>query len=582
MNRLIDTAREWAEADCDSADRAAILQLIDKSDESSLASSFGGQLAFGTAGLRAVVGPGPLRMNRAVVRRTTRAVAEHLLARNPDARTQPVVVGYDGRLSSKAFARETVGAMVAAGIPVRYFEEPVATPLVAFALRRYKATAAIVITASHNPPEYNGYKLYAANGAQIISPTDEEIAGLIEKLGPAKDIAVVEDALDGGSELAEPVAASVVDAYFRAVDGLRANLPDPGNAQARDIGIVYSAMHGVGYRPVKRALETAGFTGLIPVPEQIEPDGNFPTVRFPNPEEKGALDMALAQAKKHGAQVILANDPDVDRLAACVKMPSSAPDAGEFRTLTGNQIGLLLADYLLQGYQREARPLVVQSIVSSPMLRTIAESYGARFEQTLTGFKWVWNAALQLREQEDLHFVFGFEEALGYSAEDIVRDKDGVSAAMLFAELVATEHARGASVAERLAGLYQKHGLWVSLQHSLTLPGAEGVTRIAGAIEKLAKDPPKRIGSFDVSELVDFRSGGEQRPVWLKNTKLLEFRLGERGRVLVRPSGTEPKLKFYVDLCLPVAEGANVWHDEAPALAQAQAAASDLVALAGL
>lgn len=582
MTPLLDIAQQWAAADCDPSDRASVEQLVAASDEEALRERFAGNLAFGTAGLRAIVGAGSSRMNRAVVRRTTRAVAEYLLAKHPDARTQPVVVGYDGRLSSQSFARETVGAFVAAGIPVRYFEEPVATPVVAFALRRYKAIAAVVVTASHNPPEYNGYKLYAANGAQIISPADVEIAAIIDGLGPAKEIPVVLEALDGGSELAEPVATSVVDAYFREIDGLRARIPHVETSSARGIGIVYTAMHGVGYKPVKRALETAGFTQVIPVTEQTEPDGNFPTVRFPNPEEPGALDMALAKAEAHNADVILANDPDVDRLAVCVRMPLQAPDAHKFRTLTGNQVGILLADCLLEGYKGDAKPLVVQSIVSSPMLRAVALDHGARFEQTLTGFKWVWNAALELREQDNLHFVFGFEEALGYSAEDIVRDKDGVGAALLFAELVASERGRGSTVADRLAALYRKHGLWVSLQHSVVLPGSEGVAKIANAIENLAKDPPNHIGGFSVSDCIDFRTGGENRPAWLENSKLLEFRLGDRGRVLVRPSGTEPKLKFYVDLCLPVAKDANVWVAEAPALAQAKAAASELLERSGL
>jgi phosphomannomutase len=521
-------------------------------------------------------------MNRAVVRRTTQALAIYL-KRQPGNQGLPVVVAYDGRLTSRCFAEETVGVLVANGIAVRYFDEPTATPIAAYALRRYSAVAAVVVTASHNPADYNGYKLYAPNGAQIVSPTDEIIADLIETLPPAKDIRSVAGAMSGapdamGRRLAEPVGEEVVEAYFRDIDAVR-----PRHGACRDLKIVYTAMHGVGYKPVKRALLTAGFTHLIPVEEQVEPDGHFPTAPFPNPEEPGALDLALATAARNDADLILANDPDADRLAACVRQEANPHGDGVlYKPLTGNQIGLVLADYLLEKYKGAERAMVVESIVSSPMLRAVAAKYGAHCEQTLTGFKWLWNAALDLKEARGLRYVFGFEEALGYSAGDIVRDKDGVSAALLFAELAAEEKAKGSSILQRLARMYREHGLWVSYQHSVTKAGADGIAQIGDAIERIAAAPPKELSNIPVTAVRDFRSGQESRPRWLENSPLLEFDLGEHGRVLARPSGTEPKLKIYVDLRSEVSESANVWQSEQEALVKARELALAMVALTGL
>jgi phosphomannomutase len=569
---LIERARQWAETDPDPATRLQAEALIAAGDPRQLEEHFGGLLEFGTAGLRAKVGPGSLRMNAAVVRQATWAVAQDLLAAHRVGKECVVVLAYDARLSSRQLAEETAGVLVAAGIRVRYFTEPTATPIAAFALLRFQAAGAIVITASHNPPEYNGYKLYAANGAQIISPTDARVAALMARAPGAKNIATGAGALEGRQPLATPVEGSLLEAYFSTINDLR-----PKHAVARDLRIVYTPLHGVGGRPVTHALASAGFTQVSRVNTQFEPDGHFPTVNFPNPEEAGAMDLALAQARAENADIILANDPDVDRLAACVRGPS-----GDFLQLSGNQIGLLLADYQLGRYTGKARAMVLQSIVSSPMLESIARGHGAHFEQTLTGFKWVWNAALKLRELHGYHFVFGFEEALGYSAEDIVRDKDGISAALLFAEMSAEDKAAGGSVIARLERLYRQHGLWVSLQRSVTRNSAEGLKEIQEAVQRIGAAPPREVSGISVTEVRDFRTGQETRPAWLENTPLLELRLGARGRVLVRPSGTEPKLKVYVDLCEPVDASTGVWAAEQPALARARAIADQVVAACGL
>jgi phosphomannomutase len=284
------------------------------------------------------------------------------------------------------------------------------------------------------------------------------------------------------------------------------------------------------------------------VPQQFEPDGRFPTVAFPNPEEPGALDLATELATQTGADLIIANDPDTDRLAVSVEHPDG------WRPLTGNQIGVLLADFVLE-HTAEAHPIVLNSIVSSPLLSRIAAAHGARFAQTLTGFKWIWNAALDLQEAGEGRFVFGYEEALGYSVGQTVRDKDGISAAVLFADLAAACRAAGGTVLDRLADLSRRHGLWVSTQHSVVRPGTEGAAEIAAAMERLAADPPASLDGIPVVSVTDFRRGAEERPRYLPAASLVEMDLGERGRVLARPSGTEPKLKIYVDVTAAVASG---------------------------
>lgn len=567
----VAAARAWIAQDPDPATRAELEALIASGDQQELRERMLAPLEFGTAGLRGVVGAGLSRMNRAVVIRATRGLADYVLARHPDARTLPVVVGYDGRLSSRQLAEDTVGVLVAAGIPVRFFDEPVPTPLVAYAARQLSATAAVVITASHNPPEYNGYKVYAANAAQIVPPVDVEISERIAAVTSAKDVPL-EPGVMSGHARAERVPDSFFDRYLAEVDAIR-----PRVERDQKLCIVYTPMHGVGWRFVKQTFERAGYSNVHVVAEQAEPDGRFPTVHFPNPEEPGALDLATALATEKKADLILANDPDADRLAVCI--PTAT---GRYRQLTGNQVGLLLADFLLEHALRAPRPMVGSSIVSSPMLGSIAERYGARFEQTLTGFKWIWNAALDLEAQEGVRFAFGYEEALGYSVGRIVRDKDGVSAALLLADLAAHEQTKGGGLGERLERLYRKHGLWVSVQKSITRPGSEGLAEIERAMQVLKDEPPAALGGKRVSRVTDFRSGAESRPRWLPTTSLVALELEGGGRVLVRPSGTEPKLKIYVDLSVPLGEGERLSVKEEGATRDAQALASEIAAQVGL
>ncbi len=531
-DELLAAARAWIDGDPDPATRDELAALIDADDRAALEERVATSLSFGTAGLRGAVGAGPNRMNRAVVIRTTRGLAEHLLATVPEATTRGVVVGFDARADSERFARDAVATFAAAGLPVRWFPSPQPTPLVAYAQKALDAVAAVVITASHNPPQDNGYKVYGQTAAQIAPPVDAEIAAAIERVGPANEVPRV-DLL--ASDLVAPMAAEVVDRYFAELPSARPSVAGP------ELTIAYTPLHGVATPHVLRALTEAGYHDVRVEPTQAEPDGSFPTVAFPNPEEPGAMDAVLALAGAVDADLVLANDPDGDRLA--VAIPSAA---GGHRPLTGNQIGVLLADHLLRGRQID-RPLIVASIVSTPMVHAVAASHDARSEATLTGFKWIWAAALELERSDQRTVVYGFEEALGSSVGSVVRDKDGIGAAVAFADLTRALAAEGRTVADRWAELCAAHGLWVSHQLSIVRPGSAGAQEIAAAMASLERSVPDHLAGHEVVATTDFRTGADTRPPWLAAHDLVALELAD-GRAMIRPSGTEPKCKIYVDL----------------------------------
>lgn len=561
MNDLLAAAQRWIDGDPDPVTRKALQTLVDAGDPQSVLEAMGEPLTFGTAGIRGEVGPGPGRMNRAAVIRTTRGLADHLIAKHGGSPERPVALGFDARPDSRTFAEDAAGVLAAAGIAVRYFPVVTPTPLVAFAAKHLRAPAAVVITASHNPPADNGYKVYNGNAAQIIPPTDIEIAAAIAGLGPATEVPRIEDVFTGSSDLVTPMPEDIIEAYRREVDEAR---PNP---QVSDLKIVYTPLHGVGGEILLRMCVWAHHSGLIPVPEQTQPDGAFPTVTFPNPEESGALDLALELAAEVGADLVLANDPDADRLAAAL------PLAGEWRLLSGNELGVMLGDYVLRHWRHPEPPIVVNSVVSSPMLGRIAAKRGAVHETTLTGFKWIINAGLALEGRGEGRFAFGYEEALGYSVGRTVRDKDGISAAIVMADLAAEEAAAGRSALDRLHDLWDEIDLWVSAQHSLVRTGAEGQKELLAAVDRLGSEPPSTVQGLDVTGVTDYRLGHEKRPVWLGEQDLIELTLGDTGRILVRPSGTEPKLKIYVDLSGPTDSDHDAAHQRLMARAQSLAAA---------
>jgi phosphomannomutase len=412
--------------------------------------------------------------------------------------------------------------------------------MTAWAVTARQACAGVMVTASHNPPAYNGYKVYWGNGAQIIPPHDTAIAAEIARIGSISGIAMPPlDELRAAGTVVD-LTEALHDDYLAQVVALRAS---PG-VDGRDLVIAYTPLHGVGARSVEPALQRAGFPNLHTEPSQREPDPDFPTVAFPNPEEKGAMDRVLALAARVSADLVIANDPDADRLCVAV------PDGTGYRVLSGDQTGAVLADYLLQVGPRDRR-MVATTIVSSQLLGFLAGQAGADYRETLTGFKWIGNAAIDYERAHGGRFVMGYEEAIGFSVGPLVRDKDGVSAAVLFAELAAWNRARGRSVLDHLDDVYRRVGLFVTEQVSLTRPGSDGLAQIRDAMTRFRAAPPRTLAGHAVETVVDLASGTGGLPP----SDVLVFKLAGGHRVIMRPSGTEPKLKNYYEVRVEVRSG---------------------------
>ena len=518
----VDRARAWAAVDPDPETRAEVEALL--SDPAALDERFDGRLAFGTAGMRGPLGAGPRRMNRVLVRQVATALARRVLATGVDHPT--VVVGYDARRNSDHFARDTARACAANGVAAVVLPAPAPTPVLAYAVRHLGAAAGVMVTASHNPPADNGYKVYWSDGAQIVPPIDREIATAIDGVGLVDD--------DGLAPLDHPSITiddgGVHDAYLAIAAGAVGEGP-------RDLRAVYTAMHGVGTATIRAGFERAGFPAPIEVVEQCTPDPDFPTVAFPNPEEPGALDLAIATATEAAADVILANDPDADRLAVAI------PVDGGWRQLTGNEVGCLLADHLLRRGPRDPDRLVVTTVVSSRLLSRIAAVHGAHYAETLTGFKWIVRPGF---EHPTWRLVLGYEEALGYAVSDAVADKDGVTAALVIAEMVAADRAEGRTLVDRLDDLARTHGLHRSAQRSLRFAGADPQEAMGDAMAALRAERPTTVAGRAVERFVDLLDDDTGWPP----TDALVMELAG-ARLVVRPSGTEPKLKIYAESVTP-------------------------------
>jgi phosphomannomutase len=557
----------WIADDPDERDRAELTALLadqSRGAVSELIDRFGGRLEFGTAGLRGAVAAGPNRMNRAVVRAATAALASRLLqgasASSHHAAVYPggvypgaghsavaeagprqlgaleagVVIGCDARHRSDEFADEAARVLAGAGIRVMLlpFRQP--TPLLAFAIRHLGAAAGIMITASHNPRGDNGYKLYLGDGAQIVPPADIEIEAAIRALGPLADVPVA----DPDSPLITQLSDEVARAYLDALCGI-----SPGPPGAAWLRFVYTPLHGVAGGLALRAFEQAGYSDPDVVEAQAAPDPDFPTVTFPNPEEPGALDLALALARRSGADLVIANDPDGDRLAVAIPDPGVP---GGWRTLTGDQVGALLGAYLLDRFPapragRGDDRLLVSTIVSATMLARIAAATGARYALTLTGFKWIVRAG---ESQPDARFVFGYEEALGYAVTDIVRDKDGIGAALAILGLATRARSAGESLLEAYDALETAHGVHLTAQLTMTTAAPADVTA------RLRAAAPTFLGRTAVTSVTDLTGGRGELP----SADVLIYKLAG-DRVVIRPSGTEPKLKAYLEIVEPVTAG---------------------------
>ncbi len=531
---LAAKAAAWMAADPDPSTRAELAALVDAGDGEAVRDRFESPLSFGTAGLRGALGAGPARMNRLVVRATTAGVAHWVLGQGAGAARRGIVVGRDARHGSDEFARDVAEVASRAGVVVRVFPRPLPTPLTAFAVKHLGSAAGVMVTASHNPAADNGYKVYMADGAQVIPPADAVIAeaastALAQAIASPADPTPAPDA--AARKLCESIdEAELLGAYRRRAFALL----DP--AGPRRLRIVYTPLHGVGGEVVPELLQQAGFGPVSVVSAQGEPDPDFPTVSFPNPEEPGALDLALADAVRLGADIVLANDPDADRLAIAVPEPSG----GTWRMLTGDELGVLIADRVLSQTSGGDR-LVATTIVSSTMLSAMAKAAGVAYVETLTGFKWIARAAVR---RPGSRLVFGYEEALGYEVGDAVSDKDGLSAALVVAEIAAAAKADGTSVTDRLDSLASRFGVHATAQWSLRLEGATAQAEMAGIVDRWRTHPPATLAGLAVTELVDLSEGAGELPA----TDALVLRLGKRARVVMRPSGTEPKLKVYFEV----------------------------------
>ena len=530
MTDTLARAKAWIETDPDPSTQSAALALLESGDPEAIEDHFGSRLAFGTAGMRGRLGPGPNRMNRALVRRVAHGLGAYLNSATENAHQKGVVIGFDGRHGSREFAQDSAGILLNLGYTVYAFDKVCSTPELAHAITHLGTAAGIMVTASHNPPQDNGYKVYWGNGAQIIPPHDTGISAAI-------------DAIEGCPEPSDasplPIPESTWSEYIDRVLSLRVR-PNTG------VRAVYTAMHGVGWRPLKAILDAAGHTDLHPVTAQRDPDGDFPTVSFPNPEEDGALDLAIEEAQRVGADLIVANDPDADRLAVALQDPH-----GRWTRLSGNEVGALLAEELLAHGPAHPERLVATTIVSSILLKKIAKHHGALCGETLTGFKWLANLALA----HDGPFVLGFEEALGYSVGDVVRDKDGLSATLILLDLASNLKSRGLTLWDALARLDAKHGAHRSQQAAIKLEGAAGARAIEGVMTMLRRKPPTEIAGSDVTYMRDLQSRigmdcktGASTTVMLPPSNVMEFTLADGSRILARPSGTEPKIKFYVEV----------------------------------
>ncbi|MEU8926803.1 phospho-sugar mutase [Kitasatospora sp. NPDC048545] len=564
---LLARARAWLAEDPDPQTREELSALLARAEGpeaesdsklawSELAERFADRLQFGTAGLRGEIGAGPMRMNRSVVIRAAAGLVAYV---KEQGLGDLVVIGYDARHKSYDFARDTAAVVVGAGLRAALLPRPLPTPVLAFAVRHLGAAAGVTVTASHNPPQDNGYKVYLGDGSQIVPPADAGIAAEIDAIGSLDEVPRAEDGW-------EVLGEDVVDAYLtRAV-----SIVDPHSP--RDLDVVYTPMHGVGRDTLVAAFRRAGFPAPTVVAEQAKPDPDFPTVAFPNPEEPGAMDLAFSTAASVGPDIVIANDPDADRCAVAVPISGNAAGSGNgtagWRMLRGDEVGALLGTALVS---KKAEGTFATTIVSATLLGRIAEAAGLGYAETLTGFKWISRA-------EGLRY--GYEEALGYCVDPQgVRDKDGITAALLVAELAATLKKSGRTLSDLLDDLALEHGLHATDQLSVRV---QDLSLIADAMRRLREQPPTVLAGLTVTRADDLSEGSADLP---PTDGLRYYLAGEAvrsARIVVRPSGTEPKLKCYLEVVLPVATAADLAATRDRAAALLDAVKQDLAAAAGI
>ncbi len=548
---------QWLSRDPDPQTRTELKTLLKNENWSEIKQRFASRLQFGTAGLRGEVGAGPNRMNRLVIQETALGLGNYLLAQIPAAARDGIIIGYDGRLLSRQFAHDTASVMAALGIKVYLTKTVAPTPTIAYGINKLNTAAGVVVTASHNPPQDNGFKVYWQNGAQIISPHDRGIADAIDLAAqtaiPYCDLPLAEQS---------GLLTWLDDNFFRdyqqmILDGL--NCERTGAL----FDVAYTPMHGVGADIAEQLARQQGLCHLFSVPSQREPDGHFPTVTFPNPEEPGAMDRVIGLAKEIHADYAIANDPDADRFAIAIRTPDD-----QFRMLTGDQVGILLAEHILSA--KKGQGWVGNTIVSSRMLEKIAHSHGISYYQTLTGFKWLANVAME-KQSDTKPFLFAYEEALGYAIGRNVWDKDGLNALVHFIELISTLRQQDKTVWDQLAELYQRHGLHTTVQKSIRL--AAGTPPVG---EMLRASPPAEIAGRKIMSVSDYKTGqirysdGTVQQMELPGSDVLVYLLEDQSRIIVRPSGTESKLKCYYERIMPLTRTDQFWQTELQAQSEMQ------------
>ncbi len=548
MDYLKEYERWCTEPSFDEETKKELLEI--KGNDEEIKDRFYKELEFGTAGLRGVIGMGTNRMNKYTVGKATQGLANYIIEQG--TQEKGVAISYDSRRMSDEFSLQTALILNANGIKTYLFENLRPVPELSFAVRQLGCTAGIMITASHNPPKYNGYKVYWDDGSQIVAPRDKDIIAKVRAIKDFKEIKTisVEEAVEKG--LFKVVKEEMDDKYINKLKSLVLN-PDIVKKEGEELKIVYTPLHGTGNTVTSRLLKELGFKNVYVVPEQAEPDGNFPTVDYPNPEDKKAFKLALELAKKVDADVVLANDPDADRLGIYAKDSKT----GEYMTYTGNMSALLIAEYRISQMKEKgilpSDGMFITTIVSSELAKAIAKNYGLECIEVLTGFKNIGAVIKKAEEKKDKTYVFGFEESYGCLIGDYARDKDGISAVMSLCEAAAYYKSKGMTLWDQMMKIYEKYGFYKEDQVSIVLEGADGAEKIKDMMTKMRNNLPEKIGKYKVIEFKDVELDevknlvtGEQRKTGLPKSNVLYYELENNAWCCVRPSGTEPKIKLYM------------------------------------
>ena len=524
----------------DADTRAELLSIADDAGE--ITERFHQDLAFGTGGLRGILGAGTNRMNVYTVRRASQGLADYILENTEDGAARGVVVSHDSRRYSRQFALETALIMVQNGIKAYIFTDLRPTPQLSFAIKHLGCIAGVMITASHNPPEYNGYKAYWSDGGQFVAPQDGDVIAYVNKIDDLAGLKAANEAEAVSSGMLTILDDSIDDAYMREVMAQSIN-PDTIHKMSDDFNIVYTPLNGAGNVPVCHALREAGFKHIHVVPEQQNPDPNFPTLKYPNPEDPDAFELGVALAKTKNADIIVATDPDADRMGAMVKNRS-----GEYELLSGNAAGVLIAEYILSQKQAKGKlpdnSAIISTIVSTKLTQEIAAAYGAAYCEVLTGFKYIAEKIRQWEKSGEHTYAFGFEESFGYLAgSDSARDKDAISATMLICEIAAHYKSRNMTMFDAMDEIYKKYGFFKEINKSITLKGMDGLAKMQTLMSNLRKNPPKSLGGTALAEFRDFKEG---KVPGFPASDVLYYALADGSWFCVRPSGTEPKIKLYM------------------------------------